>query len=196
MSWRRTVFCSALVVLGACAGGGGGRAGETEGGGEAAVLKISHFRAFENPRTKKLEPTYRVVISESWRDRVGEGVREPFPRAAPGNIYRGIAPDARLRHYVQKLREYGLDDLVARNPDDFRPEELRRLAENPQESSYTRIFTVGTDKGARSYYYRDQQKSEDLIKKFFRCEAYVLSIMNGHTIRVQTGAEPFLERNP
>jgi hypothetical protein len=185
-----------LLALGACAGGGADGGGEAEGGGQAAVLKISYFRAVENPRTKKLEPNYRVVISESWRDRLGEGVREPFPRAAPGNIYRGIVPDARLQHYVQKLREYGMDDLVARTPDDFRPEELRRLAEHPQESSYTRVFTVGDEKGARSYYYRDQQKSEELIKKFFRCEAYVMSIMGGHTIRVQTGAEPFFERNP
>ncbi|MFN3483922.1 MAG: hypothetical protein ACK44W_00300 [Planctomycetota bacterium] len=195
MSWRRTVFFSAVLALGACAGRDGSGGSEGEAPGETAVLKISHFRAFENPQTKKLEATYRVVLSSSWVDRLGEGVREPFPRAAPGNIYRGIAPDARLAHYVRKLREYGLDDLVSRSPEDFRPEELRRLAENPQESSFTRVFTVGTEKGSRSYYYRDQQKSEDLIKKFFRCEAYVLSIMNGHTIRVQTGAEPFFERH-
>ena len=32
---------------------------------------------------------------------------------------------------------------------------------------------MGDEKSAKSYYYRDQQTSPDLIQKFVKCEAFV-----------------------
>jgi hypothetical protein len=201
MSFRRTglrpSLALAAALLSGCGGGGAGvREGDPDAGSD--VLKISHFRAFEHPQTKRLEPTYRVVFSESWRDRIGEVAREPFPLAAPSNIYRGYAPDGKMKHYIARLRDYGLDNLIPSNPDAYRPEELSRLSQHPQTSGYTRIFTVGSEKSARSYAYRDHHVPgrEKLLESWLKCEAYILSIMNGHTIRIQTKSDPVFRKDP
>jgi len=186
----------ALAAHCSCAGGGGGS--QVRGDGpdlSGDILKITYFRAFEHPQTKKLEPTYRMILSASWVDRIGESAREPLPLAAPSNIYRGTVPDEKVRRYVAKVRELGLDDLVSRPPESFRPEELNRFSQHPTESEFTRIFTIGTEKNAKSYYYRDQQRSKEQIEKFRSCERFILSIMNGETIRVQTRSDPVFRKD-
>lgn len=197
MSGRRTRSRALLALLAAAAlPACGGTTGTLEPDGDELILKISHFRSFENPQNKRPEPTYKVVLSESWKDRIGEGAREPFPKAAPTNIYRGSAPDAKMRHYLGKLREYGLDLLSGRDPDSFNPQELNRLALHPVEAQFTRVITVGTDKSAKAYYYREQQGSKAQIEAFFRCEAFVISIMNGHTVKAGTRSDPVFQKNP
>jgi len=75
--------------------------------------------------------------------------------------------------YVKRLREMGIDDLKASKPENYDPDTFARMAVNPTETSFTRVFTVGDDKSAKSYYYRDQQTSPELIQKFVKCEAFV-----------------------
>src|ERR1051325_11417935 len=71
------------------------------------ILKISYFRGLPDGKTKKPEPIYRVIMSESWRDRVGESPREPLAKAAPGKLYVGFLSDAEVASYFQKLQEFG-----------------------------------------------------------------------------------------
>jgi hypothetical protein len=94
-----------------------------------------------------------------------------------------------MAKYVRKLQEFGLDDLKARKTEDLRPEEWARLAVDPQQTSLTRIFTVGNDKGSRSYYYRDQQTDPESIQKFVKCEAYILRACE-YAVNVQTMSDP------
>src|SRR6185503_12582386 len=99
MSWKTTVLrlaAAAALALGipACGGSTGGTVAEPSSSDDPAILKLSYFRALPEPKTKKLEPNYRVVMSESWRDRMGDGPREPLAKAAPGKIYMGYVPDA------------------------------------------------------------------------------------------------------
>jgi hypothetical protein len=178
-----------LALLGAAAGGcsrGGGGADE-----EPKALKISYFRALPEPKTKKLEPTYRVVMSNSWRDRVGEGPREPFPKAAPGRIYLAFLSDRDVAKHLALLEGFGLSRLKPRKPEEFRPEELNRLSLDPKETSFTRIFTVGDEKSHRSYSYRDHHKPglEELIPVFTKIEAAVSRICES-AILVRTMTDP------
>ena len=194
MSWK-TIVCriTAAAVLAlavpACGGSTGGTVAEPSSSDDPAILKLSYFRALPEPKTKKLEPNYRVVMSESWRDRMGDGPREPLAKAAPGKIYMGYVPDAAMVRYVNKLKELGIDDLVAKPSDSLNPEAFARLSLNPQETSFTRVLTVGDEKGSRSYYYRDQQTSKELIEKFVKCETFISRACE-YAIQVRTMSDP------
>lgn len=186
MNWRAitsSAWCAFLAAA-SCAGGGGGPRDELPPLGEA--LKLSYFRALPEHRTKKPEPTYRTVLSTSWKDRVGEGVREPFPRAAPKKVFLGYLPDARAREIAEKLRSLGVERLKWRNPDDFNPVDLAARAVDPKESEFTRLFTVGTDKWQRTYSLRDNQPSLEIYEVFLRCERYLTPVIDANSIQVTT----------
>lgn len=178
-----------LALLGAAAAGCSGAADDAPVEGKA--LKISYFRAFPEAKTKKLEPTYRVVMSNSWRDQVGEGPREPFPKAAPGRIYLAFLTDLEMVRHMKLLEDFGIGKLKARKPEEFRAEELSRLSMDPKETSFTRVFTVGTNSWHKSYYYRDHHVpgGEALIPVFTKVEAAVSRICE-NSIHVRTMTEP------
>lgn len=194
MSWRSIVSKAAtLLLLAGCGGGGSSQAvPDTEDG--LAILKITYFRALPEPKTKRPEPTFRSVMSESWRDRVADGPREPLAKAAPGKVYMGYISDLEMSRYVKKLKELGIDDLKPSRPEDYDPDQFSRKALNPQETSFTRVFTVGDEKGARSYYYRDQQTSKEQIEKFVKCEAFVARACE-NSINVSVKTDPLPGRN-
>ena len=201
MSWRsiisKALFLVALAALGpGCGGDTGGTVTVPDSPDGMAILKISYFRSLPEQKTKRPEPTFRCVMSESWRDRVADGPREPLAKAAPGKIYLGYVPDAEMARYVKRLKEFGIDDLKSRSPDDFNPDDFNRKALNTQETSFTRVFTVGNDKVAKSYYYRDQQASGQtaLIEKFVKCEAFVARACE-NSIQVRTMTDPLPSRN-
>jgi hypothetical protein len=183
---RRGAFLPLLAALLSACGGGSGPGPSSD---DPIILKISYFRALPDPKTKRLEPNYRVVMSESWHDRMGEGPREPLAKAAPGRIYMGYVPDVRMAKYMSRLKEFGMDDLKSRNPDELKPDDFGRLAINPQETNFTRIFTVGNEKGAKSYYFRDQQTSKESIEKFVKCEAFIMRACE-YAINVQSRSDP------
>ena len=199
MSWKTTVLrlaAAAALALGipACGGSTGGTVAEPSSSDDPAILTLSYFRALPEPKTKKLEPNYRVVMSESWRDRMGDGPREPLAKAAPGKIYMGYVPDAAMLRYVKKLKELGIEDLVAKPTESLNPEAFARLSLNPQETSFTRILTIGDEKGSKSYYYRDQQTSKDLIEKFIKCETFISRACE-YAIQVRTMSDPLPGRS-
>lgn len=195
MSLRSTTYKLALALLAlaapGCGGGGGGGATIPESADGLYILKITYFRSMPEQRTKRPEPTFRAVMSESWRDRVANGPREPIAKAAPGQIYLGYIPDSEMVRYVKRLKEFGIDELKSRKPEDFNPDEFNRLAMNAQESAFTRVFTVGDDKTAKSYYYKDQQLSgqKELVEKYVKCEAFVARACE-NTIKVSATADP------
>ena len=186
------------AVLSSCAGEGDGVSRSTgpSSSEDPAILKISYFRAFPDGKSKRLECFFRCVMSESWKDRMGDGPREPLAKAAPGRIYMGYVADVKMSLYLKRLKEFGLDDLQPCRTEELKPEQFSRLALNPTETSFTRIFTVGDEKGSRSYYYRDQQKvGKDAIEKFVKCEAYILRACE-YAINVTSGSEPLPGRPP
>ena len=193
MNWK-TIVCRlaavAVLALAVPACGGSTTGGTVEpSSDDPAILKLSYFRALPEPKTKKLEPNFRVVMSESWRDRMGDGPREPLAKAAPGKIYMGYIPDGQMVRYVKKLKELGIDDLKPQPTESLNPDAFARLALNPQETSFTRVLTIGDEKGSRSYYYRDQQTSKDLIEKFVKCETFISRACE-YAIQVRTMSDP------
>jgi hypothetical protein len=199
MSWK-TIVCRLAAVaalalaLPACGGSTGSTVPEPSSD-DPAILKLSYFRALPEPKTKKLEPNFRVVMSESWRDRMGDGPREPLAKAAPGKIYMGYVPDAQMVRYVKKLKELGIDDLKPQPAESLNPDAFARLALNPQETSFTRVITIGDEKGSRSYYYRDQQSSREQIEKFVKCETFISRACE-YAIQVRTMSDPLVPARP
>ena len=191
----RTIASSVVLacLAGACSGGGSG-APAPDPVEDGAILKISYFRAFPEAKTKRLKPAFRAVMSKSWQDRMGDGPREPLAKAAPREVYLGYLPDVTMAKYVKKLQDFGLDDLKSRKPEDLKPEDFARLAVDPQQTSLTRIFTVGNDKVVRSFYYRDQQTDPESIQKFVKCEAYILRACE-YAVNVQTMSDPLPGRD-
>lgn len=186
-------FFSLLLAAGlaGCAPAGGSGGAPADGSfpePEGAILKVSYYRAYPEPRTKRLEPTYKVVMTDSWREKLGESPRDHLVKAAPGKLYIGFMGDANLRKYVGVLKEKGIERLQAVNTDSLPPAaELQRLALHPQRSEYTRIITIADENGSKSYAYPDQQFSAETIKIFLECEKWVLRIVE-HSIHVSVGA--------
>lgn len=184
MRSSRTSWLSLVLAIAGCAPSSGSSAPEAPPEGEPDPIKISYFRAYPEPRTQRLEPSYRAVMSHGWRDRLGESPRDVLVKAAPKKLYTGFLSDLEMRKYVRLLKDYGLDDLRPRDTDSLNPLELNRLATHAQETSFTRVITVATDKGSRSYYFRDQQVSKDLIAKFVKCESFVTRVTE-YSMQVQ-----------
>ncbi len=167
MSWRIAVLSLAAASLAGCGGY------PTLPWGESGdILKLSYYRVNADPRTRKLEPTYRVVMSQSWREFRGEAPREPFGKAAPGRVYSGFVGDGQMRACFADLTKAGIGGLQPSEPESYNPHDLHRKAVHPVEYEFTRVITIGTDKWHKSFYYRDQQGTGDLklIETFVRCE--------------------------
>jgi hypothetical protein len=175
----RGLLCALALALAApgCGGSGAGTKAEMPEAGE--ILKIAYYRAYQDPRTKQLEATYRVVMSNSWKDRVGESPRDGLVKAAPRKLYSGFLTDAEMAKYLALLREFGIEQLPPVDPETLKPEEIQRLALDPKTTSFTRIITIGTDKWQRCYLYSDVHRpgSEKLIPIFTKCEALVTRIV-------------------
>jgi len=193
MNWRsiisKALALSLLALLHPGCGGGGGGSTVPESADGLYIFKITYFRPMPEAKTKRPEPTFRAVMSESWRDRVANGPREPLAKAAPGMVYLGYIPDSEMFRYIKRLKEMGIDDLKASKPEDYDPDLFNRKALNPTESSFTRVFTIGDEKGAKSYYYKDQQISRELIEKYVKCEAFVARACE-NSIKVSATTDP------
>ena len=159
---------------------------------EATVLKISYFQSIMSPQTKKPEPVYRVVMSESWKDLVGKSPREPMPRAAGKAVFVGYLPDREMQRYIGYLRKLGIEKLASREPESFDPRELKRLATtgSPKGRDHSRVITVGSDKEHRSYWVMDQPAGEPSTI-FIECEKFVSQVV-GASFNIRSGAEPFI----
>ena len=185
MSWR--VIASSLLALAGCSSG----TLTADVAPEGEALKISYFRSNINPSARKYEPTYKVIMSDTWRDRVGQAPREPFGKAAPGAVYVGYLPDRQVKGYFQKLKDLGIDGLVASEPESYDPQALYKDAKDPHWSEYARVFTIGTDAWHKSYSFRDQQRSGDLrkVETFVKCERLV-AMMVQMALHTQTEVQP------
>ena len=178
MSWRSTRCSLLLAALLGCAPSGSSDSSDAPAE-EGSPLKISYFRAYPEPKTKKLEATYKAVMSATWRERVGESPRDPLVKAAPGKLYLGFLSDVELAKYHRILKEFGIEKLRSQETDGLNPQLLNRLALDSTKTSFTRVITIASDKKSRSYYYPDQQASGDpeLIQIFVKCESFVLRIV-------------------
>lgn len=191
MSWRSIVLKGAALALAGAAGCAGGGA-ELPWGPLGEALKISYYRVNVDPRSKKLEPTYRVVMSNSWKEIRGESPGEPFARAAPGRVFTGFVTDAQMRAFFRDLVRNGIGLLRASEPESFSPSELFQKALQPAEYEFTRIITIGTDRWHKSFYFRHQQESRELIETFVRCEKLVAQMVQWSIlIRSEAVGPPF-----
>lgn len=186
MSWRNTGFrlagaALAAVLLPSCGGGGNVR---PDDGPAGEILKISYYRVNQEAKTKRPEPNFRAVMSETWRQVLGENPRDPLAKAAPNKVFKGFAGDPVMTKYILELRDRGLDRLRSHNADDCNPTQVYQQAMSPVDRDHPRIITLGTDKSAKSYSYHDQN-TEELSRIFIDCEKRVSAIMDGHTIMVR-----------
>src|SRR5215831_2295254 len=108
MSWQSTVcrLTAVGVALALSSCGGTEVRPEDVPGGD--ILKISYYRVNVEAKTRRPEPTYRVVLSDSWKVTLGENPRETLPAAAPNQVFKGFAKDTEVRRFIEKLRDLGL----------------------------------------------------------------------------------------
>jgi hypothetical protein len=187
MNWRSTTFYRIPVLaLAAFVSGCGGTSGatRTEELPSEGPLKISYFRTNPEPKTKRPEPTFKALMSNSWKDMYGESPRDPLARAAPNKVFKGFDADIVLARYIRDLKSRGLDQLKSHNSDDANPTLVFQQATGPIDRDHPRIITVGTDKSSRSYSFHEQG-SEELYKVFIKCEMLVSAIMDGHVMQVK-----------
>jgi hypothetical protein len=178
---RLAVLGLAAALVSSCGGTSGSVRPEDPPG--EGPLKISYFRTNPEPKTKRPEPTYKVVMSYSWQQVLGETPRDPLSKAAPGKVFKGSAADVVIARYISRLKGAGLDQLESHNADDANPVAIYQQAISPVERDHPRIITVGTDKSARSYSFKDQQ-TEEKSRAFIACEKLVSAIMDGHVVLV------------
>src|SRR5438046_284205 len=110
MSWRSTAFkVLAIAGVAALAPGCGGTSGSTRPDEvpSEGPLKISYYRTNPEPKTKRPEPTFKVLMSNSWRDLFGESPRDPLTKAAPGKIFKGSGADIVVARYIRDLKGRG-----------------------------------------------------------------------------------------
>lgn len=181
----RTIACSVLV-LGGCATARGDLPEERP------VLKIAYYRPLPNPRTKKPEPTYRAIMSNSWKQMYAENPREPLVAAAPKKVFKGFMFDNHLKPIYRHLVDLGIHSLPWRNPDDIDPREAytQSLKTPPGGEAFVRIITVATDTWARSWDYREMQRAGlDAQRLFIRCERFISKAVDSNTIQVDIRTE-------
>ena len=186
MSWRSIVSRGAALALAAlwlpsCGGGPEVRPGDPFTG---EILKISYYRVNPEPKTKRPEPTFRAVMSDAWRETLGESPRDLLTKAAPNKVFKGFAAHTVMARYIRELRNLGLDRLESQNADGWDPAQVYQRAVTPLDKDHPRIITVATDKVARSYSFHGQ-RTEELTRTFIACEKLVSAIMDGHTIMVK-----------
>src|SRR5437867_4381043 len=113
MNWRPILFSLCAVFAGCGDGGSSTKNDSTPETGEA--LKVTWLRYYYNSQTKKFEPGYYVMISNSWSIKYGEDPREPLARLFPRKSARapslGTVPDWELKQLVQKMESLGLSRL-------------------------------------------------------------------------------------
>jgi hypothetical protein len=192
MSWRSTAFrVLAIAGVASLAPGCGGTSGATRTDElpSEGPLKISYFRTNPEPKTKRPEPTFKVLMSNSWRDLFGESPRDPLTRAAPGKIFKGSDADIVVARYIRDLKSRGLDQLESDNADNANPVTVYQKATSPLDRDHPRIITIGTDKSARSYSFHSQ-KTEEQSRTFIACEKLVSAIMDGHVMLVTIDKNP------
>ena len=171
----------AAALLPSC--GGGGSSTRSDDPPQEGPLKICYFRTNLEPKTKRPEPTFKVVMSNSWQQILGESPRDPLTKAAPGKVFKGFAADVVVARYISRLRDVGLDQLDPQNADDANPVLIYQQATSPVERDHPRIITVGTDKAAKSYYFKGQL-TEEKSRAFIACEKLVSAIMDGNVMLV------------
>jgi hypothetical protein len=170
-----------LALVSSCGGTSGST--RTDDPPQEGPLKISYFRTNPEPKTKRPEPTYKVLMSESWKQILGESPRDPLSKAAAGKVFKGSAADVVVARYISRLKSLGLDQLESHNADDANPVTIYQQAISPVERDHPRIITVGTDKSAKSYSFKDQP-TEEKSRTFIACEKLVSAIMDGHVVWV------------
>ncbi len=196
MRWRNTV-CSCVLVAG-CSGTGSDSGGDGAAPETGDVLKVTYIRFNLDPRTKRYVPEYRIMISRSWRTRFGDDPREPFAklyRRGSRSPFFGEVPDEKMRGLLREMDRKGLAKLVSTTPEDVDLVGLAQVEKSPTDPPYTRIITVGGEKGHKSYLFRNNNAAEETLKAFVQCEKEVIKMGVQYTAQVSAEAVPILPKD-
>lgn len=194
MRWRNIV-CSVLAVAG-CSGTGTGDSATPPEMGDA--LKVTYIRFNLDPRTKRYVPEYRIMISRSWRTRFGDDPREPFAklfRRGSRAPFFGEVPDEKMRGLLREMERKGLAKLVSTAPEEIDLVGLTQVEKSQTDPPYTRIVTVGGEKGHKSYLFRNNNASEEALKAFVQCEREVIKMGVQYTAQVSAEAVPLIPKD-
>lgn len=191
---RFQVVLGSFLLLAGCSG-----SGQTSGEGELVVrladlVKVTYIRFNFDQKKKRHYPVYQVLLSKSWKRKFGNNPQEPysklFPRRGRHTPYTGVVPDREMRSFRRALAGKGLSGLVDVPPEEVDLVSLSQVRLNPKEAPFTRIITVGTSKGSRSWVFRNNNYSMESIRQFVQCEKLILRMVSLYATQISVESLP------
>jgi len=193
----RSIAFSLLLALAACGGPNTNTNDDGPAPGQGKIVKVTYLRFHIDERSRKPVPEYRVMLSSSWKAKYGESPNDPFSslyRRGSRSPFLGEVPDEKMEQLIRELDRHGIAKLRGKDPESVDRVMLQNAEKDVNEATFTRVITVGDEKGSRSYLYRDNQLSEDTIRAFTSCEKEVIKMAIQYTAQVSVGSSPVTPR--
>jgi hypothetical protein len=192
--------CS-LVLLGLIAAGcaGGGGASDTSGdpytaGETVRAIKVTYLKFSFDKRLRKWTPEYRIMLSDGWRQKMGQSPREPFTRMYKSPFLADSIPDEILAQLVREMTRAGLNDLHDTSLDRINLEAYKRaerLPESAQEEiAKLRLINIETESMKKSITYGDNIGSLEEAQRFVKVEREVIKIAYAYTVQITIESAP------
>lgn len=208
----RTLLLLALVAAG-CGGTGSSNSGTTGGDpfetGASRAIKVTYIRYNLEPRAKRWEPEYRIMLSDGWRQKNGQSPREPqFTKIFRHPFLAESIPDEVLVVLAREMVRAGLNDLRDTTIDRINTEELKKIerlsTQDPnviERVKVLRIINIETEdfKKTVTFYDNDDRlmgppSRDSLSFKFSLVEREVIKVAVQYTVQIRIEANPAIPK--
>ena len=198
---RCSVVLLGLIAAGCSGGGGGGGATDTSGDPYASSetvrpIKVTYVRFNWDKRLRKWTPEYRIMLSDGWRQKMGQSPREPFTRMYKSPFLADSIPDELLARLVREMVRAGLNDLHDTSLDRINLEAYKRAERfgedqrSHEEIAKLRLINVETESMKKSVAFGDNLDSREQADRFVKVEREVIKIANAYTVQITIEASP------
>ncbi len=188
-----------LIAAGCAGGGGGGGATDTSGDPYTSSetvrpIKVTYLRFNFDKRLRKWTPEYRIMLSDGWRQKMGQSPREPFTRMYKSPFLADSIPDEILAQLVREMVRAGLNDLQDTSLDRINLQAYKRAEGLPEtaqkEIASLRLINVETESMKKSVAFGDNIDSVEQAQRFTKVEREVIKIANAYTVQITIESSP------
>lgn len=205
---RGIAILSSLLFLFGC-NSGAPQDGGNGGGASGDAIRITHVWFNIDPKTREVTPIYRVMLSNSWREKFGSWqdtsgstTKEPFRRIIPNPFLNEHVPDKHMVELFELFMEKGFDNLPHRDAASIPLTLLKEMPKetNPRRIRMTRILSIARGDYVKTVLYTDildasltQPKSRELNLAFAYPEWQLMrkDRYYNSSVQVTHGTAPF-----
>lgn len=202
---RRKLMGLFLAFLAGCGAPGAGRSGEDSdpfAAPPAKAIKITYIRFNPHPQTRLNRHEYRILVSEGWKRKFGERIRDPFVRLYQDPFW-GPVPDAFMEQLLGEMKKRGFEELretsLARL--DLKALQAVEKSSDVELGKRWRLIHVETDAGSKTVVFSDNDDrmsaappQEQLAYKFGKIEYEILKAAIMYTVQVTVESQPGLPK--